>query len=106
MYRYQFRVGPHEFHYYGRDDRHAYRVLGRYLRIVWPKVKEHLRTHHPGSMADAEANGWYEDPEVGIWRVWSPVVTPCEPWPRLQTWFLNAETQQEWIRVWDAPRFS
>lgn len=102
IYRYQFAVGTAEFHRYGLDDRRARRLLARWLRLVWPRVKAHVASKYPGSMSDAINNGWHGQPEASIYRAScdSAYIVQCEPWPMIERFEATAEPIAEFNRVW------
>lgn len=103
-YRYDVVIGTLACHWYGGDDRIARRKLGRILRLVWPRFRDRSPK---GSMADATNNGWYEPPQVQLGRVPcdSAWIVRCVPHVMLESFPLEVESQREFLRVWDAPRF-
>lgn len=100
VYYYQFTAGTAEFGIYGGDDRKARRLLARWLRLAWPKFQARTRELHPGSMADAENNGWHRLPEARIYRasICPAGIIQREPWPCIERFELCAETIAEFNR--------
>jgi hypothetical protein len=65
---YKFLFGAAESRWwYGTDER-ARKVADRWIRLFWKRYVARLAEKHPGSIAHAEAAGWYQKPRVAIYR--------------------------------------
>jgi hypothetical protein len=105
IYYYEFRVGTAHWSRYGLDDRTARRLLARWLRLAWPRYKARKAARFPGSMADAEDNGWDGPPLAQIGRTYCKSAThpviPCVKATIIEEFPVTPESILELSRVWD-----
>ena len=99
-YYYQFRIGTKTFSRYGLDDRRAKRLAAKWISLYWESYKQHIHDKYPGSMSDAENNGWYNEPEVVIGRTLCGAggIVLCRPIAIIERFPLNEESKKEFIR--------
>jgi hypothetical protein len=104
MHCYEIRLAAYWLPRVYGDDARARRVTARWIRLFWRKYVEHITQRHPGSMAAADAEGWYSPPTCEIYRSGALLpgyVVPCNGGSVIESFELSPEPIAEFVRVYD-----